>query len=119
MASLEQIIRPFVVDPTTPPVPYVTTSNDPPPDPVRLNIGIGGTRLSDLSSLVGPIVPPPSSTTTSLSTKPTIQKQETSSSYSLSITWYQDEQVKEIFDQSQGDPFGVGGNPFGIGVGLG
>jgi hypothetical protein len=118
VASLEQIIRPFVVDPTTPPVPYITTLNDPTPDLVRLNIGIGGTRLSDLSSLVAPIVTPPPTTDPKLTNKPTISKQETSSSYSLSITWYQDEQVKEIFNQGGGDPFGIGGNPFGIGAGF-
>ena len=61
MPSLEQIIRPFVVDPTTPPVPYVTTSNQPPPDPVTLSIGIGGTSLSDLAQSnpdVAPTFPP-------------------------------------------------------------
>lgn len=96
MASLEQIIRPFVVDPTTPPVPYITTLNDPTPDLVRLNIGIGGTRLGDLSTAVAPSVPPKPSTDPTLSNKPTISRQETSSSYSISITWYADEEVKEV-----------------------
>jgi hypothetical protein len=115
VASLEQIIRPFVIDPTTPPVPYITTANDPAPDYVRLSIGIGGTSLASLlSSSVGPTVPPTPTTPTvsSIPTKPTISRQETSSSYSVSITWYQDEQVKET-SQFQG-----GGNPFGIGAGL-
>jgi hypothetical protein len=89
--SLEQIIRPFVVDPTTPPVPYVTTENEPPPDLVRLNIGIGQTRLSDLS----PIVPPPDPPVTPLSTKPQITMQTLSSSYSISVQFYHDETVVE------------------------
>jgi hypothetical protein len=110
--SLEQIIRPFVVDPTTPPVPYVTTLGQPPPDLVRLNIGIGRTRLSDLSSAVAPIVPPPPSPLPPTVTppKPKINMQTLSSSYSHSLQWYHDQKVKE-------DPFAQQ-NPFGIGIGF-
>jgi hypothetical protein len=111
--SLEQIIRPFVVDPTTPPVPYVTTLSEPPPDLVRLSIGIGRTQLSDLPPSVAPIVPPPASplppTVTPLPT-PKITMETRSSSYSHSYQWYHDQKIKE-------DPFAQD-NPFGIGIGF-
>jgi hypothetical protein len=111
--SLEQIIRPFVVDPTTPPVPYVTTLNEPPPDLVRLNIGIGRTQLSDLSSNVAPIVPPPPSPLppTITPAKPKITMETRSSSYSHSYQWYHDQKIKE-------DPFAQDNPPFGIGIGF-
>lgn len=89
MPSLEQIIRPFVVDPTTPPVPYITTNNEPEPEPVRLSIGIGGTRLRDLS----PTIPPTSEPETSID--PKIATKQTSSSYSISVSFYFTEHVKE------------------------
>lgn len=111
MPSLEQIIRPFVVDPTTPPVPYVTTLNEPAPDPVRLNIGIGRTRLSGLSTHVAPIVPPPPEPTALKN--PTITTKTLSSSHSISIQYYHDQKVEE-----DPDPFGFGGNPFGLGAGI-
>jgi len=109
-----------VVDPTTPPVPYVTIANDPPPEPVRLNIGIGATRLQDLGSSVAPIQPSPPSTQPVK--PPAITYKDLSSSYSLSATWYMTGVVKEKAKQ-QGDPFmpsgfGTGGNPFGIGAGI-
>jgi hypothetical protein len=93
--SLEQIIRPFVVDPTTPPVPYITTANKPPPDLVRLSIGIGGTSLSSLSPKVAPIVTPPPAPPTPPQVKPTITYKTLSSSHSLSATWYMKGVVKE------------------------
>jgi hypothetical protein len=95
--SLEQIIRPFVVDPTTPPVPYVTTLGEPPPDLVRLNIGIGRTQLNNLPSSIAPIVPPPPSPpgVKPLATKPQIQTQSLSSSYSVSVQYYRTQTVKE------------------------
>lgn len=103
MPSLEQIIRPFVVDPTTPPVPVVTTLNKPAPDPVRLNIGIGGTSLSSLSSKVAPIVPfDPSTTPTK---QPAIQYKTLSSSYSLAASWYMTGVVKERASTQGDDPF--------------
>ena len=117
MPSLEQIIRPFVVDPTTPPVPYVTTSNQPPPDPVTLSIGIGGTSLSDLAQSnpdVAPTQPPstPPPTTTS-TTKPAISYKTLSSSQSLSATWYMTGVVKEKTSPGGSyDPFGKGGTFF-------
>ena len=114
MPSLEQIVRPFVVDPTTPPVPYVTTLGQPPPDLVRLNIGIGRTRLSDLPSGVAPSVPPAPSPlppeVKPLDTNPKINMETLSSSYSHSLQWYHDQKVKE-------DPFAQK-NPFGIGIGF-
>jgi hypothetical protein len=118
--SLEQIIRPFVVDPTTPPVPYVTTSNQPPPDPVTLSIGIGGTSLSDLAQSnpdVAPTFPPPTpppTTTTTKTTPPAISYKTLSSSHSLSATWYMQGVVKEKSGAgAQGyDPFGKGGTFF-------
>jgi hypothetical protein len=94
--SLEQIIRPFVVDPTTPPVPVITVSNDPPPDFVRLNIGIGGTLPQNLSSSVAPILPP--TKTPPVTTKPpvvTIVQKTLSSSFSMSVTDYMTGVVKE------------------------
>ena len=112
MPSLEQIIRPFVVDPTTPPVPYVTTLNQPPPALVRLNIGIGRTNPGNLPPGVAPIVPPPAPPNVKpISTQPTINMQTLSSSYSRSLQWYHDQKVKE-------DPFAPGSNPFGLGIGL-
>ena len=93
MPSLEQIIRPFVVDPTTPPIPYITTNNEPDPEPVRLSIGIGGTRLRDLSTNVAPIVDPPDEP--DLDVKATIEKRSTSSSYSISLSFYQTEHINE------------------------
>lgn len=115
MPSLEQIIRPFVVDPTTPPVPYVTTSNQPPPDPVTLSIGIGGTSLSDLAQSnpdVAPIQPPAPSTSTA-SVAPTISYKTLSSSHSLSANWYMTGVVKEKAAAGGGyDPFGKGGTFF-------
>jgi hypothetical protein len=108
--SLEQIVRPFVVDPTTPPVPYVTTLSEPPLDLVRLNIGIGRTNLHDLPSSVAPIVPPPPSPVETEGPKVTINKETLSSSYSQSLQWYHDQKVKE-------DPFKQD-NPFGIGIGI-
>ena len=111
MPSLEQIVRPFVVDPTTPPVPYVTTLTEPPPDLVRLNIGIGRTRLSDVPPNVAPIVPPPTPPANQLQgPKQTIRQETLSSSYSQSLQWYHDQKVKE-------DPFKQT-NPFGIGIGI-
>jgi hypothetical protein len=100
MPSLEQIIRPFVVDPTTPPIPYITTNNEPEPEPVRLSIGIGGTRLKDLSPDVAPDIPP-GQESDSLS-KPKISMQQTSSSYSISLTFYLTEHVNEQKQQQQG-----------------
>jgi hypothetical protein len=137
--SLEQIIRPFVVDPTTPPVPYVTTSNQPPPDPVTLSIGIGGTSLSDLAQSnpnVAPIQPPPTPppTATTKTTPPAISYKTLSSSHSLSATWYMQGVVKEkgakaaaaddpanIFggqspDMFAGGTFAGGGDPFAKGT---
>lgn len=109
MPSLEQIIRPFVVDPTTPPVPVMTTANRPPAEPVRLNIGIGGTSLSSLSTKVAPIVPP-KPTTTPVPTKPAaIQYTTLSSSYSLAATWYMTGVVKEKGSAGGGDPFAPSG----------
>lgn len=121
MPSLEQIIRPFVVDPTTPPVPYITTSNDPPPEPVRLNIGIGGTRLQDLSPKVAPIVPPkplPPGAPPAGSLTPKITQKTLSSSLSLSATWYMTGVVKEKTQGGGRGPFGLGAG-FGIGAGIG
>jgi hypothetical protein len=129
MPSLEQIIRPFVVDPTTPPVPYVTTSNQPPPDPVTLSIGIGGTSLSALAQSnpnVAPIQPPQPATTPSVA--PTISYKTLSSSHSLSATWYMKGVVKEkgagaagadpanIFGGLSPNIFGGAGDPFGKGT---
>lgn len=111
MPSLEQIIRPFVVDPTTPPVPVVTTLNRPPPEPVRLNIGIGGTSLSSLSHNVAPIVTPPPTTTPTPTIKPTITYKTLSSSHSLAASWYMTGVVKE---QGGGGGFG----PFDLGAGI-
>jgi len=112
--SLEQIIRPFVVFPTTPPVPVITESNDPPPDPVRLSIGIGGSSLSSLSSDVAPVLPPPPASSSAKPIKPTIQYTTLSSSYSLSASWYMTGVVTE--KSSSGgdgyDPFGKGGTFF-------
>jgi len=111
--SLERIIRPFVVDPTTPPVPYITTLNQPPPDLVRLSIGIGRTQLTDLPAGVAPIVPPPPSPLPPAVTppaKPKITMETRSSSYSHSYQWYHDQKIKE-------DPFAQS-NPFGIGIGI-
>lgn len=142
MPSLEQIIRPFVVDSTTPPIPYVTTLNKPPPDPVRLSIGIGGSSLSDLANSnpnVAPIIPPPTPitpppTTTPTSVKPAITMKTLSSSHSLSATWYMKGVVKEkgakataaddpanIFGGQSPDMFTGGivggpGDPFGKGT---
>jgi hypothetical protein len=115
--SLEQIIRPFVVDPTTPPIPYITTANKPPPDLVRLSIGIGGTSLSNLAQNnpnVAPIAPPPPPPPTPPPTKPTITMKTLSSSHSLSATWYMQGVVKEQSGKgAQGyDPFGKGGTFF-------
>jgi hypothetical protein len=112
--SLEQIIRPFVVDPTTPPVPYITTANKPPPDLVRLSIGIGGTSLSNLNPSVAPIAPPPPAPPTPPPTAPTITMKTLSSSHSLSATWYMKGVVKEKSSAgAQGyDPFGKGGTFF-------
>jgi hypothetical protein len=96
--SLEQIIRPFVVDPTTPPVPVVTTANRPPPEPVRLSIGIGGTRLHDLSPDVAPIItlPPLSPHDPPAGTLPIkANLKQTSSSYSMSASFYMTGQVQE------------------------
>lgn len=125
MPSLEQIIRPFVVDPTTPPVPYITTENDPTPDLVRINIGIGGTRLSDLSSNVAPIVPPPANEPTTKTKPPTIVYKTLTSSHSMSVQCYMTGVVQESTGGGADDPFGIwdspfssGGNPFGIGEGL-
>jgi hypothetical protein len=115
MPSLEQIIRPFVIDPTTPPVPYITTANDPPPDLVRLNIGIGGTSLSSLSPNVAPKVPPPPPPPkVPLPTKPpAIQYKTLSSSESVSVTYYMTGVVKEKSSAESGyDPFGKGGTFF-------
>jgi len=111
--SLEQIVRPFVVDPTTPPVPYVTTLSGPPPALVRLNIGIGRTSLHNLPPGVAPIVPPPSAPPgiQPIDTQPKINMQTLSSSYSHSLQWYHDQKIKE-------DPFAQK-NPFGIGIGIG
>jgi hypothetical protein len=92
--NLEQIIRPFVVDPTTPPVPYITTLHEEPPELVRLNIGIGRTRLRNLR--VAPIIPPgPEPDVEPLATKPEIQQETLSSSYSISIQFYHDQKVRE------------------------
>jgi hypothetical protein len=113
MPSLEQIIRPFVVDPTTPPVPYITTLNDPPPDLVRLNIGIGGTSPSSLSPNVAPIVPPKPTTAPPPTKPPAIQYKTLSSSESVSVTYYMTGVVKEKTADDQGyDPFGKGGTFF-------
>lgn len=117
MPSLEQIIRPFVVDPTTPPVPYVTTSNQPPPDPVTLSIGIGGTSLSDLAQSNPDVAPiqPTTPTTTSTPTTPQIIMKTLSSSYSLSVTLYMTGVVKEKSSQGGTDPYAPvkgSGDPF-------
>jgi hypothetical protein len=113
MPSLEQIIRPFVVDPTTPPVPVVTTANRAPPEPVRLSIGIGSTRLHDLPSGVAPIITlPPLDPSAPAAGQPlkVIWKQ-LSSSHSFSVSCYMTGRVRE-------DPFAQGSNPFGIGAGI-
>lgn len=96
MPSLEQIVRPFVVDPTTLPVPYITTLQEPPPDLVRLSIGIGRTRLRDLPSGVAPITPlPVEPNVDPLATKPQIASKTLSSSWSISVQYYHDQKVKE------------------------
>ena len=92
MPSLEQIIRPFVVDPTTPPAPYITTKNEAEPEPVRLSIGIGGSRLKDLSHDVAPIIPP---STESETPGGGIETKTVSSSYSISVSFYFTEHVRE------------------------
>jgi hypothetical protein len=101
-----------VVDPTTPPVPVITVSNDPPPDFVRLNIGIGSTQLQNLSSNVAPILPPPPKPP--VTTKPpavTIVKKTLSSSFSMSVADYMTGVVKE--NTQSGDILGFDYNPFG------
>lgn len=111
MPSLEQIIRPFVVDPTTPPVPFITVSNDPPPTPVRLNIGIGGTSLSSLSSNVAPVLPPPPPPPINAPPikPPAIQYTTLSSSHSMSVTDYMTGVVKEKGAGGSSDPFSSAG----------
>lgn len=107
MPSLEQIIRPFVVDPTTPPVPVITTLNKPPPEPVRLNIGIGGTRLHDLGPKVAPILPPPPlppGAPPAGSLTPKVTMKTLSSSHSLAATWYMTGVVREQSSQEP-DPY--------------
>lgn len=90
MPNLEQIIRPFVVDPTTPPVPYVTTLNEEPPELVRLDIGIGRTRVSNRTvSKIDPIDPIDDGGGGGAS------MQKLSSSYSISVQFYYTEDVKE------------------------
>jgi hypothetical protein len=87
--SLEQIIRPFVVDPTTPPVPYVTTLNEEPPDLVRLDIGIGRTRVTNRRvPKIDPIDPIDDRGGGA-------SMEKLSSSYSISVQFYHDEDVKE------------------------
>src|SRR5262245_58441549 len=93
MPSLEQIIRPFVVDPTTPPVPYVTTESEEPPELVRLSIGIGRTRLRNLNN--GPVVPPPDDPVDPLDDSGSISYETLSSSWSLSLQFYHDHKVQE------------------------
>jgi hypothetical protein len=108
MPSLEQIIRPFVVDPTTPPVPVITTSNDPAPDAVRLNIGIGATLPQNLSSNVAPILPPTPLPPTRAQA-PTITSKTLSSSFSMSVTDYMTGVVKEKKSSAFTDPLGLSG----------
>ena len=57
MPSLEQIIRPFVVKPVTPPAQRATASHAPAAQPVRLNIGIGQQDPSTLNAPVAPTWP--------------------------------------------------------------
>jgi hypothetical protein len=103
-------------------------SNDPAPDLVRLNIGIGGSRLHDLSSAVAPIIPPPAlppNAPPAGSIKPQISSKQLSSSFSMSVNYYMIGKVTEQAGGGADDPFGVwntpystGGDPFGIGEGL-
>jgi hypothetical protein len=90
-------------------VPVVTASNDPAPDAVRLNIGIGATLPQNLSSNVAPILPP-APIANPVSTAPTITYKTLSSSYSISATWYMTGVVSE---KKKGDPLGFDYNPFG------
>jgi len=98
MASLEQIVRPFVAVSVAPAyaVPPSTGSPTKPPEDVVLRMGLGGS---------GKII---------------------SGSNSVKSASYMDGKVQEISAQKKDDPFGIHvgpfgmeSNPFGLGAGIG